>query len=100
MAEAIVNSEACIGANVIINTGARVDNDCIIEDRSLVAPGFILCGTVNVGSGSFIGAGAQIIPNISIGSRVVVGAGSTVLFDFPTDVTVVGSPARILKGMK
>jgi len=35
-----------------------------------------------------------VIQNRTIGDRVVVGAGATVVNDLPSDVTVVGTPAR------
>lgn len=46
---------------------------------------------------AFICAGATIIPNLTIGRNVIVGAGSTVIRDVPDGVTVVGSPAKILR---
>jgi sugar O-acyltransferase (sialic acid O-acetyltransferase NeuD family) len=97
MAGAVVNPDTKIGCNVIINTRASVDHDCTVEDGVHVAPGVTLCGTVCIGSLSFIGAGATVIPNLSVGSRVMVGAGATVVRDVPDRVTVVGSPARVMK---
>jgi acetyltransferase EpsM len=55
-----------------------------------------LCGTVTVGSGCLICAGATIIPNLTIGADSIVGAGSTVIRDLPDRITAVGSPARII----
>ncbi|MFA7061910.1 MAG: acetyltransferase [Pedobacter sp.] len=97
MAGAVVNSDTSIGNNVIINTKASIDHDCIIGDGVHLAPGVTLCGTVNIGSGTFICAGATIIPNLTISGNVIVGAGSTVIRDVPDNVTVVGSPAKIVK---
>jgi hypothetical protein len=34
------------------------------------------------------------IPNLNIGCNVEIGAGSTVIRDVPSNVTVVGSPAK------
>ncbi|MCP4398008.1 MAG: serine acetyltransferase, partial [bacterium] len=56
-----------------------------------------LCGGVSVGKRVFIGAGATIIPNINIGRDAVIGAGATVICDIPDEVTVVGTPARIVR---
>ena len=97
MAGAVINSDTAIGYDVIVNTRASIDHDCTIGDGTHIAPGSNLCGTVTVGEGSFVCAGATIIPNLTIGSHVTVGAGSTVIRDVPDGVTVIGSPAKVLK---
>jgi len=96
MAGAVVNPDSTIGANVIINTKVSVDHDCIVGDCVHLAPGSTLCGSVSVGAGTFVCSGATIIPNIVVGSNVIVGAGATVVKDVPDNVTVVGTPARIM----
>jgi sugar O-acyltransferase (sialic acid O-acetyltransferase NeuD family) len=94
MAGAVINSDTSIGCAVIVNTKASLDHDCVISDSVHLAPGCTLCGSVKVGNGSFICAGATIIPNLTIGKNVTVGAGSTVISDIQDGVTVVGSPAK------
>lgn len=96
MAGAVVNSDACIGDNVIVNTCSSIDHDCIIGNCVHLAPGSTLCGSVTIGRGSFVCAGASIIPNLVIGNNVTVGAGATVIRNVPDHVTVVGSPASII----
>lgn len=90
----VVNSDTVIGRNVIINTGATVDHDCSIADDVHVAPGVHVCGQVAIGAGSFLGAGATVIPRVRIGAGCVIGAGATVLRDVPDGMVVVGTPAR------
>ena len=94
---ACINPDSQVGRNVIINTNATVEHDCTIGDHVHIAPGATLCGTVTVGEGSFVCAGATVLPNVSIGSNVTIGAGSTVICDIADQVTVVGSPARVIK---
>lgn len=94
MAGCIINADASIGKNVIINTGAAVDHDCRLGNVVHIAPGVTLCGGVTVGDQTLVGAGATVIPNINIGKWVVVGAGATVIHDIQDNATVVGSPAR------
>lgn len=97
MAGVVVNSDCSIGRNVIINTRASIDHDCTIGDNVHLAPGSVLCGSVTVGEGSFICAGATIIPNLTIGKNVTIGSGSTVIRDVSDDLTLVGSPAKVIK---
>ncbi len=97
MAGAIINSDCTIGSDVIINTKTSIDHDCVIGDGVHIAPGATLCGTVSVGIGSFVCAGSTIIPNLTIGNNVIIGAGSTVIRNLPDNVTVIGSPAKLVK---
>ena len=97
MAGAVINSDSTIGYDVIVNTRASIDHDCTIGDGVHLAPGSTLCGAVTIGNGTFVCAGATVIPNLTIGSNVTVGAGATVIRDVSDGVTVVGSPANVMK---
>ena len=58
-----------------------------------IAPGATLCGCVNIGDYTMIGAGAVILPRLSIGKDCVVGAGAVVTKDIPNNTVVTGNPA-------
>jgi sugar O-acyltransferase (sialic acid O-acetyltransferase NeuD family) len=88
VAGSIVNTGSRIGENVIINTSASVDHDCVIEDGVHLAPGCRLCGNVQVGEGSLLGAGTIVVPGIRIGRGVLVHAGQIVTSDVPDGETV------------
>lgn len=96
----IVQAMVRIGNHVIINTGAKVDHDCILEDYVHIAPGVVLCGSVKIGEGAFIGAGSVIIPGKQVGAWAVVGAGSVVIHDVPDNTVVAGNPARVIRNLK
>ena len=96
MAGAVVNADAKLGANVIVNTGAVVEHDCIIQDHVHVATGANLASTVHVGVGAHIGLGASVRQCVSIGASSVIGAGAAVVKDVPPGVVMVGVPAREL----
>jgi serine acetyltransferase len=53
--------------------------------------------SVRIGSGSWLGAGAAVLPGSSIGEHVVVGAGSVVRGTIPDRCVVAGSPARVVR---
>jgi acetyltransferase-like isoleucine patch superfamily enzyme len=54
-----------------------------------------LCGTVNVGRHTWIGAGATVINNIDICSNCTIGAGTVVIKNIEKSGTYIGVPARL-----
>ncbi len=96
MAGAVLQTGCRMGENVIINTRASVDHDCIIACHTHVSPGAVLCGNVQVGQGSHIGAGATVIQGVRIACNGMVAAGAVVIRDIPEGVTVAGVPAKEL----
>jgi serine acetyltransferase len=52
---------------------------------------------VEVGAGSWIGAGAIVLPGARIGRNVVVAAGSVVRGEVPDHSVVAGVPARVVR---
>jgi serine acetyltransferase len=52
---------------------------------------------VSIGAGTWLGAGAVILPGASIGRNVVVAAGSVVRGSVPDHSVVAGVPARIVR---
>lgn len=93
----IVNVDARIGRDVILNTGCTVDHDCIVGDHALIGPTASLCGGVRVGSGTLLGAGTSVVPLAAIGSNSVVGAGAAVVGDLPDGIVFAGVPARLVR---
>ena len=97
MANACINSNAKIGKNCIINTGAIVEHDNIIEDYVHISPNATLCGTVKVGANTHIGAGAIVKNNTKITKDCIIGAGAVVVKNIEERGTYVGVPARKIK---
>ena len=96
-AGAVVNSGARIGQNVIINTCASVDHECVIEDGSHICPGVRLAGRVKVGRAAWVGIGATVIDRVQIGIGTLIGAGAVVVNDIPDSVVAYGVPARVIR---
>lgn len=94
MAGVVINSNTKIGCHCIINTSSVIEHDNIILDYAHISPNATSAGTVSIGKGTQIGAGATIIQEKSIGNWSIVGAGAVVVDDVPSNVTVVGVPAK------
>lgn len=97
MPSSVINAAVKIGEHVIINTGAIIEHDCVIEDFAHISPNVALAGNVKVGKRSHVGIGAQVIQGIKIGKDCIIGAGAVIIKDVPDGATVVGNPGRILK---
>lgn len=103
----VVGARACITAHESIEIGDDVwmGQDVFISDASHgyadpdvpIGRQFGAHQPVRIGSGSWIGHGAMILPGTTIGSNVVVAAGSVVRGDIPDRTVVGGVPARTLR---
>ncbi|NQU80853.1 MAG: acetyltransferase [Bacteroidetes bacterium] len=94
MAGVVINCCTQIGLGCIINTGATLDHDNVIDDYVHISPGVHLAGSVEIGKGSWLGIGSIVSNNISIVSGCIIGAGAVVVEDLIEVGTYVGVPAR------
>ncbi len=78
----VINSKVVGGENIVLESGV------VIGDEKGKAP--------ILGNNIFIGAGAKIVGGITIGDNVKIGANAVVVKDVPSNVTVVGIPAKII----
>lgn len=92
MANAVINPGVTIGRHCIINTGAIIEHDDIIEDYVHISVGSKLAGNVHVGSFSHIGIGASVRENIKICDHCTIGAGSVVISNLQRPGIYVGVP--------
>ena len=92
--KSLIQRDVIIGDHCIINSSASIDHDCIIDNFVHIAPGVVLCGSVNVGEGTLIGAGSTILPNLNIGKWVTIGAGSIITKSIPDYSIIYGMQAQ------
>lgn len=90
----LVNAGATVGANCIINTGALIEHDAIVEDHVHVSTGAIVNGGCRVGRGSLIGSNSVLLHGVSVCAAAMVGAGAVVTRDITEPGVYVGTPAR------
>jgi sugar O-acyltransferase (sialic acid O-acetyltransferase NeuD family) len=100
LAQAAVCTGVSLGQDVIVNTAASVDHECVVADGCHVCPGARLAGCVRLDPFVTVGTGAVVLPRVHIGEGAVVGAGAVVLQDVrPYDV-IAGNPARTVNTRK
>lgn len=105
--DVIVGDRVTIKSGVYLWDGLRVADDVFIGPQATFSNDpfprskqpFEVQPTV-LGRGASIGAGAVILAGVTIGERSMVGAGAVVTRDVPSDVVVVGNPARILRHLE
>ena len=95
----MINSLARIGRHFQANYYSHVSHDCVIGDYVTFSPRTSCLGTVHIGDGVFVGAGAVIRNGAAgrplvIGEGAVIGMGSVVVADVPAGAKVIGNPAR------
>jgi len=87
-----IGDDVYTGPNVYITDQNHASDDPGVPVGRQAAPERL----VRIGAGSWLGAGAVVLPGVCIGRQVVVGAGSVVTVDLPDHVVAVGSPARVV----
>ena len=97
MHHAIVNAGAKIGKNCIINNKVLVEHDVNIKSQTHISTGAIVNGGVEIDEGCFVGSASVIKNNLYISKNIVLGAGTTVTKDLVEKGVYVGCPAVKLK---
>ena len=102
-----IHPGATIASGVFIDHGAGlvIGETAVVEKGVMLYHGVTLGGTgkdvgkrhPTVREGALVSAHAQVIGPVEIGAKAKVGAGAVVVSDVPSDVTVVGVPAKIVR---
>ncbi len=78
---AVVNAGARVGRNCIVNTKSLIEHDAAVGDHCHVATTAVINGGAAVGARCFIGSGAHIRQGVAIGDDCIVGMGQSVFTD-------------------
>ncbi len=106
----VLPRDTVIGDDLLILHGAsiRVHPEAVLGDRVCLmhevtigmntGPGGLRVGAPRIGNDVFIGAGAKVLGAITVGDGALIAANSLVVTDVPAGATVVGVPARVMRG--
>lgn len=96
--DARISTNVTLGDFVFLNMGSMVCHDGCLGDFVTLSPKAALAGNVKVGRFSEIGMGTNVRQGICIGENTVAGAGSVIVKDVDGNCTVVGVPAKKIRG--
>jgi acetyltransferase-like isoleucine patch superfamily enzyme len=99
-----------IGNNVLIHTGVFLEG-VTIGNNVAISPNVVFAndsyprckkcvkeiGGAWIEDNVVIGIGSTIMPGIHIGKNSFIGAGSLIVKDVPSDMLVMGNPAKVIK---
>ena len=109
-----IGDHCCIGSDIVISCTNRI----IIKDNVLISDRVFIGDSIHsyydiskpikdqvmnkekqviIGSGSFIGINAVILPGVKIGKNSVVAASAVVTKDVPDYSIAAGNPSKIIK---
>ncbi len=80
---------------IVINGGSRIGRNARMMHN--VTLGMKNDGAPFIGDNAYFGTGAVLLGGIKLGDNVRIGANAVVDKDFPSNVTIAGIPARIVK---
>lgn len=92
-----VGLRAKIGDYVFCLSGTIVNHDDVIGDRTVMASGVSLAGSVTVGTDCYIGQAATVRQYTKIEDGSFIGMGAVVIRDVKAGSVVAGNPAREIK---
>ena len=79
MHHALVNAGARVGKNCIVNTKALVEHDVVVEDHCHISTNCVLNGESRIGASTFVGSGAVVRENVRIGQNCIIAAGCKIM---------------------
>ena len=94
---AVVAPQVPIGRGSVVMPGAVINPGSVLGDYVHVAVGAHLCGTIEVGVRTWIGAGAIVSNNHRVCKDVMLAAGALVVADIDEPGVYIGSPAKLYR---
>jgi len=92
-----IDQNVTLNDGVVLNNSTVVSHDSFIGKCTYISPGVTISGRVKIGENCFIGSGTTIANDVIIGNNVIIGIGSIVTSNIPENLSVIGSPLKILK---
>jgi len=92
--------DTIIRQGVKVDCGVHIAHNSEIGENTLLTAHVMIGGSAKIGKNCWFGPSTQVLNKINIGDNVFAGIGTNIINDVPSDVTIVGNPARILRKNK
>jgi sugar O-acyltransferase (sialic acid O-acetyltransferase NeuD family) len=96
---AVAQADVTLRRHVMVLANVTISHDSVVENYARLSTGVVLAGSVRVGEGANLEAGALVIPNLSVGAWALLGPRAVVLRDVPENAHMEGLPARPIAGV-
>lgn len=102
----VISYQTEIGSKCVFlygGIGCVIGKDTVIGEHVIIGTNVLTGGRSNkpgmpkIGNNVYIATGAKLLGDITIGDNVIIGANAVVIHDVPSNCSVGGVPARILK---
>jgi sugar O-acyltransferase (sialic acid O-acetyltransferase NeuD family) len=97
MPRSVIHKFVELGDQVIVNTNATIDHECVIGKGVHIMGSAAITGKVTIGDYATIGTNSTILPFLRIGEGSFVGAGALVTKDVAPYTVVAGVPAKFIR---
>lgn len=85
------------GIGCVISKKTKIGDHVIIGTNVLTGGRSNKEGNPIIGNNVYIATGAKVLGDITVGDNVIIGANAVVIHDVPSNCSVGGVPAKILK---
>lgn len=92
-----IGFNAKLGDRIFALPGVTINHDDVIGDRTTLASGATLAGSVTVEEDCYIGQSSTIRQGLRIKRNSLIGMGAVVISDVEPDSVMAGNPARRLR---
>jgi len=96
----ILTTDIEMGNFNLINLSCTIGHDVKIGSFNVINPLVAISGGAEIGNNILVGTGAKILQYIKVGDNAVIGTGAVVTKDVLSGTTVIGIPAKPMRGSK
>jgi len=92
-----LSPDVSVSDNCIMLGNSFLGHDSKMDRFAHIATNGVVGANVELGKGVHVGSNATIREKVKVGDFSLIGSGSVVLEDVPSNIIVIGNPARSLK---
>lgn len=92
--QSLISADAKVGDFVTVNVCSSIGHDASVGDFCTLSAHVDLMGFSVLGTRTFVGSGARVMPGVSIGADCTLGAGTTAMRRLADGMTLYAPPSK------